>query len=141
VVGSNFELFDSVTVCCIEFLEWRRGFALRGRGGEDCDVKLQTRGKQNKKGCLNKLWQDPFRICKRNRTILPSDFIITVAVHEEWRMWVKIAPLLLVLSMGHWERRMEQQQMELPIALTIFFMTSVCLLFGALLSNQVWKKA
>jgi hypothetical protein len=56
-------------------------------------------------------------------------------------MWVKIAPLLLVLSMGHRERRVEQQQMELPIALTIFFMTSVCLLFGALLSNQVWKKA
>jgi hypothetical protein len=44
VVGSNFELFDSVTVCCIEFLEWRRGFALRGRGRgrEDCDVKLKT---------------------------------------------------------------------------------------------------
>jgi hypothetical protein len=42
VVGSNFELFDSVTVCCIEFLEWTRGFALRGRGREDCDVKLKT---------------------------------------------------------------------------------------------------
>jgi hypothetical protein len=36
---------------------------------------------------------------------------------------------------------MEQPQMELTMALTISFMMLACLLFGALLSNQVWRKA
>jgi hypothetical protein len=35
---------------------------------------------------------------------------------------------------------MEQQQMELTMAITIFFMMLACLLFGALQSNQLSKK-